>query len=543
MKKLISLFLCIWLILSMVACENNNNASTDVNESNINSNQKNQNNDTDTVLDISDMFTSRDKEIGYDENSATKLALTGETVTITKEGAYILNGEIFDGQIIVDVADTEKVQLVLDNVKISSNSSAPIYIKSADKVFVTLATGSENTLEVNGEYAEDSENNVDGTIFSKSDITFNGNGTLTINAAYGHGIVGKDDVIFTSGTYNITAEKHGVSANDSVRIADGTLNITSGKDGIQAECTDDETKGFIYIANGKFTINANGDGISASGVVEIEDGSFNVKTGDGSASVTLQSDGNGFRQNMQQQVNTTEEDTVSQKAIKTDSSLTVKNGEFTLDTVDDGFHAAGNIDIAQGNFDIKTGDDGIHSDAAVTIANGNFYIPYCYEGIEGLSVTINGGTFDIVSSDDGFNAAGGTDSSGFGGGGNPFSTTEGAFITINDGTITIVSNGDSIDSNDSLTINGGKLNLTCNGNGNTAIDASGTYSNNGGSITTNDGSESGAGMGTGGGRPSGGGQFPGNGERPEGINSPDGGMSQRPEGMKTPKDSIGELPQ
>lgn len=143
MKKLISLFLCIGLILSMVACENNNNASTDVNESNINSNQENQNinsnqenqnNDTDTVLDISDMFTARDKEIGYDENSATKLALTGETVTIAKEGVYILNGEISDGQIIVDVADTEKVQLVLDNVKISSNSSAPIYIKSADKV-------------------------------------------------------------------------------------------------------------------------------------------------------------------------------------------------------------------------------------------------------------------------------------------------------------------------------------------------------------------------------------------------------------------------
>ena len=65
-----------------------------------------------------------------------------------------------------------------------------------------------------------------------------------------------------------------------------------------------------------------------------------------------------------------------------------------------------------------------------------------------------------------------------------------ASILINGGTFTVVSTGDSVDSNGNLTINGGTLNLTCNGSGNTAIDCDGTYTNNGGDVTTNDGSES-----------------------------------------------------
>lgn len=72
-------------------------------------------------------------------------------------------------------------------------------------------------------------------------------------------------------------------------------------------------------------------------------------------------------------------------------------------------------------------------------------------------------------------------------------------IAIAGGTFTIVSGGDCLDSNGDLTLNGGVLDLTCNGSGDTALDADGTYANNGADVTTNDGSENNPG-GMGGGR-------------------------------------------
>lgn len=94
--------------------------------------------------------------------------------------------------------------------------------------------------------------------------------------------------------------------------------------------------------------------------------------------------------------------------------------------------------------------------------------------------------------DDGLNAAGGADSSGFGVRQQDrfaSSASSDSFILINGGTFTITSQGDCIDSNGDLTINGGTLDLTCNGSGNTALDTDGSYTNNGGTVTTNDGSE------------------------------------------------------
>ena len=385
------------------------------------------------------MFSSRDVEVGYDEESCAKITLSGDsassdsdavqidgnTVTITDEGTYLLFGTLHDGQIIVNAEDTDKVQLVLNGVNITSSTSAAIYVAQADKVFVTTASGSENTLTNGGEYIAIDENNIDAVIFSKSDLTVNGEGALTIDAKAGHGIVSKDDLALTSGTYTITAASQGLSGKNSVRIADGTYQITAGKDTVHAENTDDAEKGFIYIAGG---------------------------------------------------------------------DIVVTDGTFTL----------------------KSGDDAVHADANVTIQNGKFSIPSCYEGIEGLTVTIDDGTLDITASDDGINAADGSAASS-----RPGEANDNCAITINSGTITIVSDGDCLDSNGALTIAGGTLHLTCNGNGNTALDCDGTYTNTGGSITTNDGSEEnpnemgGGGQGTPNNQNGQGGTPPSNGQAPQ----------------------------
>ena len=504
-KTLFPLVLAVLLTLS--ACSSANTAQTEGSSS-----QTVQTGTEEPVSSVnpSDMFTDNDLEIEYDEEASAKITLSGDsassdsdavqisdsTVTITDEGTYILSGTLHNGMIVVNAEDTDKVRLVLNGADITNSTSAAIYILEADKVFITTASGTENTLGNGGEYVAIDDNNIDAVVFSKSDLTLNGAGTLAINASAGHGVVSKDDLVLTSGTYDITAANHGLSGKDSVRIASGTYTITSGKDGIHAENADDTSMGFLYIAGGTFTIMADGDGISSSAYLQIEDGSFTITTGEGSASAVMTTDAVDFGQRggLQNQTTdtSTEDDSISQKGVKATGAITIAGGTFVTDTVDDSLHSNSDILISHGVFELKSGDDTIHADATVHLQNGDFTVAYCYEGIEGLSVTIDDGTFDITSVDDGINAGGGIDSSGFGGGRphhETFSASSDNFITINGGNLVIVSTGDCIDSNGALTVNSGTLNLTCNGSGNTALDCDGNYANNGGDITTNDGSE------------------------------------------------------
>ena len=167
----------------------------------------------DNAVSKSEMFTERDLADDYDESAAETITLSGtsanttansgvtidgSTVTITEEGVYVVSGTLTDGQIIVDSDDNAKVQIVLKDAEITSETSAAIYVKSADKVFITTAEGTENTLANGGSFTADGDTNVDGAVYAKDDITFNGSGSLTITSPAGHGIVGKDDVKLSS---------------------------------------------------------------------------------------------------------------------------------------------------------------------------------------------------------------------------------------------------------------------------------------------------------------------------------------------------------
>ena len=357
-------------------------------------------------IDVSNMFSDRDKEIGYDEENSTVIKLSddsttcdsdavqisGNTVTIIDDGTYILSGTLTDGMVIVDAEDTDKVQLVLDGVDITSAESAAIYVREADKVFITTASDSQNTLTNGGTYTAIDDNNIDAAIFSKSDLTLNGAGSLTITAKAGHGVVSKDDLVLTSRTYQIDAASHGLSGKDSVRIAGGSYTIVSGKDGIHAENADDTSLGFVYLADGTFDITSDGDGISAGNWLQADGGVYTVKAGGGSENVQ-KSDGEWqFGPGQQtESTDTTEEDTVSMKAIKAAGELILKGGKYSLDSADDTIHSNANITISDGEFTLASGDDGIHADSATTISGGTIDITESYEGIEGLSIDITGG--------------------------------------------------------------------------------------------------------------------------------------------------------
>lgn len=248
---------------------------------------------TDFLQDAEDMFSDRDLEGGYDGDGCVTVTLNGKSavssssavkiesgrIILSEEATYLFKGTLDDGMIVVNAADTAKVQIVLDGVSITSATSAPIYVLGGDKVFITLADGSENSLTNGGAFEAIDENNIDAVIFSKQDLTLNGGGTLTVSSPSGHGIVSKDDLVIAGGSFNVTAASHAVDANDSVRVSGATLTLFAGKDGIHAENSEDTEKGFVYIDSGSFRIESEGDGISAGAYMQINGGSFDILAG------------------------------------------------------------------------------------------------------------------------------------------------------------------------------------------------------------------------------------------------------------------------
>lgn len=462
-------------------------------------------------IDTNNIFSDRDRKGSYEESESAVIFLEGSsarcdsnavriegsTVTVTDEGCYILRGTLDDGGVIVDAEKTDKTQLVLDGVEITNQTGAAIYVRQADKVFVTLAEGTENSLSNGGSFEAIDENNIDGVIFSKEDLTLNGAGDLSLSSPAGHGVVSKDDLTVTGGSYTVSAASHGFAGKDSVSITGAAMTVSAGKDGIHGENSDDASLGSVYIENGSFTITAEGDGISASACLQIDDGTFAITSGGGSENGSKLTSDNwggfpggmgggmgggrpgrpgesggfqgtswggfgGMEQGTPGANDTSAEDSTSIKGIKAGSALVINSGSFLLNCADDGVHSNGDVTITGGEFSVATGDDGVHADGTLTVTGGTVSITESYEGLEGLHILISGGEVSAVASDDGLNAAGGNDQSGFGGnrgdrfGGGPGGMSSGnGSVVISGGKVAIQASGDGIDANGTLEITGG----------------------------------------------------------------------------------------
>lgn len=502
MKKMIPVLLCLALLTSiLLGCSNgrSNNGTSGSNESNRNTektaNASAEAEEAGFSQTDADMFTDRDWETSYDKSgsvhiqlngtsataSSDSVKISGTTITITEDTTHVISGTLDNGMIVVEADETAKLQIVLNGVNISSETSAALYIISADKVFVTLADGTENTLSNGGSFEAIDENNIDGAVFSKQDLTFNGAGSLTVTSPSAHGIVCKDDLVFTSGTYTITSASHGLDANDSVRIANASITIDAGKDGIHAENTDDTALGFIYIANGTMNIEAEGDGVSAGAYLQIEAGSIELLAGGGYENGTSSSSnfyggfmGGGRPMRSSTSAATADDSSTSMKGLKAVSGILISNGMLAIDSADDSIHSDASIIINGGTFEIASGDDAVHADNTLTVTACNMTVSASYEGLEAEKIYIKGGTIVLNASDDGLNASGGTDTSGTTGGrdgmfGGRMAPSSNGVIEISGGNLTIYASGDGLDSNGTLTISDGYIYVANPTSGDTSV--------------------------------------------------------------------------
>ena len=324
---------------------------------------------TATLLDTESMFTERDLEQEADLSDATYIELTsGEDVTITEEGVYVISGSAEETTIIVEASDA-KVQLVLDGVTITNTDSPAIYVKEANKVFVTT-TDSENTLTVTGTFTSDGTTNTDAVIYSKDDIVLNGVGTLTIDSS-DNGISGKDDLKITGGTYNITSASDAIEAKDSIRIYDGTFNISSKKDGLHSENENDTSVGYVYIEGGNFTIDVASDGIQATSVLMINGGTLDIEASEGLEGTYVQINGGT--------INISASDdgiNASSKSSSYDVVIEINGGDVTIEMGSgdtDGLDANGYIYVNGGTINI-TGQFAFDFDKGAEFNGGTIYV-------------------------------------------------------------------------------------------------------------------------------------------------------------------------
>jgi len=387
-------------------------------------------------------------------------------VSITTPGTYEISGKLDDGQLVVSVGDKGTVHLILNGAEIRSSSSSPIYVEQSDKTIITLAAGTDNIVADADSYVypDASTDEPDAAIFSKDDLTINGEGGLVVHGNYKDGIKSKDDLKIAGGDLNVAAVDDGIIGRDLLAIRAGSLTIEAGGDGLKATNDTDADKGAIVLAGGSFVINAGRDGIQAETSILIEDGEYKLVTGGGSGASLS--------------------DTESAKGIKAGADIQVNGGTFDIDAADDALHGNGNIAINGGALGLASGDDGIHADASIVLAGGSIRITRSYEGIESANITVAGGEVHVVSSDDGINVAGGNDGSAGGGrfGQDRFNDSgSGNKLVISGGYLYVDAQGDGLDANGSIAMSGGTVLVNGpTGNNNGALDYDGTFDQTGG---------------------------------------------------------------
>lgn len=387
----------------------------------------------DTHYSAKDLTWDSSSEVTIDLSNPTAtdgVTVSDGVITITKAGNYKLTGT-YDGQIKVDAADSDMVRLILNNATITNSTGAAINVVEADEVVIYTASGTTNTVSDGSSYSDTASGSPDAAIYSKSDLTLAGEGTLKVEGKYEEGIHTSDGLVIASGTLEVNAANTGIKGKDYVDILDGTITVTATKDGIKATNDTDGNRGWVRLSGGTVNISAGDDGFKAERVLEISGGTLNI--------------------------------TRANEGIE-----------------------AQYINILDGTVNVTSSDDGINASYSTTTTTDSTSTESASTSTTQTTQTAQGGQAgqapaggQAPSGTMGQPPAGGGAGGGMGGGGSTFEVVD-ATINISGGTVTVNANGDGIDSNGTATLSGGTL--IVNGpftGGNASLDTNGNLLLNG----------------------------------------------------------------
>lgn len=415
---------------------------------------------TATLVTLTDSSaTAKGKYTGYE--------IDGTDVSITAAGTYVFSGDCDNGSITVKKGVTG-VTIVLNGLTLTNDDSAAITLNKTAEASLIAAAGTTNTV---ADTEGSSDENAAVKVKSGATLAIGGTGTLTVDGNAKNGIKGAADAVITVAEVklSINAADDGLSCDDELNITGGTLSITAGGDAVKAspdtgdtENPDTTSLGNVTISGGTLTLNATEDGIQADGDLTISGGTFHVKTNGGHTTALT-------------------DDSASCKGFKVGGALTVTGGTLTVDSADDALHAGTDVTISGGTLTLATGDDGVHADndlvigtkGASSTSTPRINITASYEGLEGTTVTVYSGDIDVAASDDGVNAASSTLGE----------RSDKYAISIAGGDLYIDAGSDGLDSNNDITITGGKVEVYgADAMMDAAIDYDGTFTLSGGTL-------------------------------------------------------------
>ena len=413
-----------------------------------------------TLVTLTDSSaTAKGKYTGYE--------IDGTDVSITAAGTYVFSGDCDNGSITVKKGVTG-VTIVLNGLTLTNDDSAAITLNKTAEASLIAAAGTTNTV---ADTEGSSDENAAVKVKSGASLSISGTGALTVDGNAKNGIKGAADAVITVAEVklNINAADDGLSCDDELNITGGTLNITAGGDAVKAspdtgdtENPDTTSLGNVTISGGTLTLNATGEGVQADGDLTISGGTFYVKTNGGHTT-------------------TLTDDSASCKGFKAGGALTVTGGTLTVDSADDALHASTDVTISGGTLTLATGDDGVHADndlvigtkGASSTSTPRINITASYEGLEGTTVTVYSGDIDVAASDDGVNAANSTLGE----------RSDKYAISIAGGDLYIDAGSDGLDSNNDISMTGGKVEVYgADAMMDAAIDYDGTFTLSGGTL-------------------------------------------------------------
>ena len=391
----------------------------------------------------------------------TGYEIDGTDVSITAAGTYVFSGNCDNGSITVKKGVTG-VTIVLNGLTLTNDDSAAITLNKTAEASLIAAAGTTNTV---ADTEGSSDENAAVKVKSGAALAIGGTGTLTVDGNAKNGIKGAADAVITVAEVKLNIN----AADDELNITGGTLHITAGGDAVKASPDTDDTEnpdttslGNVTISGGTLTLNATEDGIQADGDLTISGGTFHVKTNGGHTTALT-------------------DDSASCKGFKAGGALTVTGGTLTVDSADDALHAGTDVTISGGTLTLATGDDGVHADndlvigtkGASSTSTPRINITASYEGLEGTTVTVYSGDIDVVASDDGVNAASSTLGE----------RSDKYAISIAGGDLYIDAGSDGLDSNNDISMTGGKVEVYgADAMMDAAIDYDGTFTLSGGTL-------------------------------------------------------------
>ncbi len=325
------------------------------------------------IVSSDDLFSKKDLKQTADLSEAAFLTVRDNaTVEITEEGVYVLTGTAANCTVRIEADKEAKVQLVLNGVTVTNDDFPAIWVVSADKVFVTTAEGTENTLTVTGTFRADGDTNTDAVIYSKEDLVLNGKGTLSVVSAKGNGISSKDDLKVTGGTLNVTSALDALEANDSIVIYDGNITLNSQKDGLHAENGDDDSLGYIWIGGGTLNVTAKSDGIQGASFVQIDGGTVTVSASEGIEGTYIQINGGTISvTGTDDGINASNKSSAYETAIEiAGGSLTVAVGQGDTDAID----SNGSIYVSGGTVNVTSAMSSFDYDGTAVCTGGTIIV-------------------------------------------------------------------------------------------------------------------------------------------------------------------------